>query len=123
MLTPTFELLKAMSQSTNFPRKLFFGCSMHQNPRFYKYEWRIFWEGSTTEKDDFLKSTPMATNEALCFIRRLDDERKPCIIYCSQRRRLGIAIWNYTAPRILLNGAFAPAYDNDPDPPTEDGHK
>ena len=41
----------------------------------------------------------------------------------SQRRRLGIAIWDYSSPKILRDGEFAPSYDDDPDPLTGDAHK
>jgi hypothetical protein len=123
MLTPTFDYLKSISLNSGMPKSYAFGSRMHRNPRLYKYLWRIFWEGSLSEGDAFLRSTPLPTKAAFDLMHRLNAEGKPYFCYCSRQRRLGIAIWDYSSPKILRDGEFAPSYDDDIEPPTECGHK
>lgn len=77
MRIPNFEKLK----ESRFKVSL---CTpgMHPKPRFYKYYWHVFWEGSLCDGDEFFKKeNRMTTKKAFDFIEELKKMDKPCWVY------------------------------------------
>jgi hypothetical protein len=98
------------------------GCHMHPNPRLYKYKWQIYWRDSPREGSSFLEMEPMATEKALVLMDWLKSKNEPYLISNTRLRRRGVAIWDLNSPA-LNNEAWAPAYDDDPDPIHSTGHR
>jgi hypothetical protein len=95
---------------------------MHQNPRLYKYHWRIFWRGSPYDGSKFFETEQLSTKDALEFMDGLRSRLEPFWVYNSRKPRVGVAIWDLTTPK-FSNEKWAPAYDEDTDPIHESGHR
>lgn len=95
---------------------------IHPNPRFYKYKWRIFWQGSSVEGAAFFRTEPLSISAALDLIGWLESQNESFIVYNTRYPRRGNVIWDADPPR-WKGVEFAPAYDADEDPQIESGHR
>lgn len=98
---------------------------IHPNPRFFKYRWWVFWEGSLEEGWDFIHNEDysLCTAKFLKVRERLLDEQQPQMVYNSKYLRRGSQLWDIMVPghrRWCL--PIAVAYDDDLDPAWR-GHK
>lgn len=87
MKIPSFSLLA--SQSSLEGSRSSYAQSMHPDPRFYKYLWWVFWEGSPVDGAEFL-SDAYAINTAAA-MELMDDllqKQKPHWVYNRQVPRL-----------------------------------
>lgn len=120
MMLPTYTELNNLRESGYG----YSSCAkgIHQNPRYYKYKWRIFWQGSPVEGEAFFRTEPLSISAALEQIRWLEQQNESFIVYNSCYPRKGTGIWDADAPR-WKGTKFAPAYDDGNDPPIESGHR
>lgn len=116
MITPSFQRLREMKADGECG--ISNATDMHPNPRLYKYWWRVFHEDLPSENYADIPSLP--TVAAFALIERLESAGKPYIVYNHRQRRLGVKIWDYSK---FPMESCAPAYDDDPDPMTEEGFR
>lgn len=95
-----------------------------QNPRFYKFKWWIFHEGSLAQGSDFLlnEKYALSTKDAMEIQERLRKEGKSFYIYHRRYRRNGSDTPFRQPGEGDQERKFALSFDDDPDPMFE-GHK
>ena len=65
-----------------------FAQAMHPNPRFYKYRWWVFWEGSPCEGSEFLEQKySLCTADFMSLTEKLRLDGKLHFIYNKQYPR------------------------------------
>lgn len=70
----------------------------------------------------FFQTESLSISAAFDLISCLQRLGESFIVYNTRYPRRGNAIWNTSAP-CWKNVKFAPAYDDDDDPPIESGHR
>ena len=120
-ITP--EFLKSHFLSASFIA----GSHLHPNVTYYKYYWWIYAENSVyenAEKVFFIEEHKLSTKQALEMMDKLKGERIKYAYVNIREHRLGTTLWDYKKLQTKFpNIRFAPAYENDLDEVTEDGHK
>lgn len=94
------------------------------NPRHYKYLWQVFSEESPWQEAAFFEHAPVLCNaDFRREVQRLADLGLTCLVYGFRRPRNDPANpWDLTHAR-WQGWTFAPAWDDDTDPPDTEGHK
>ena len=103
-------------------------CLSASNPnaRLFKTYWRLFTRHSAWEGDEFLvKASNLCTYEAQRSIEWLGYDGEPVWLYPFRRPRWDPEHmpWQLRSARWRCVQEWAPAYDNDPDPVTQDGFR
>lgn len=115
MKIPSFSRL-AMRSSKEECRSSY-AQSMHSDPRFYKYLWWVFWEGSPVDGNEFLEDTyAVNTATAMALMDDLLQKRKSHWIYNRQIPRLDPGVTPFDPlHRRWKDMQFAPPLSEDPD--------
>jgi len=119
MQIPDFKVFREWNRGAGFARRV------HPNPRFYKYYWWIFHEGSPCDGEAFLGDEfRLATREAIELMDRLDAEGKPYWTYNRKLPRADLANtpWDFNS-HAWEGQEWAPPFDADPDPIHPNGHR
>ena len=114
MQLPSFEKLKQRPRGEVHS----YAQRMHPNPRYYKYIWWVFWEGSPCEGEAFLaEENSLCTAHAMALQKRLSQAGEAYWLYNRARPRdePGVTPFNKDAPR-WKNVTFVSSLDIDPDP-------
>ena len=112
--------LKRIRQEHQHEPKILRWCSpLHPNPRVWKHTWRLFTRYSTSEGDAFLRSPreALCTAEAMNLLARYRESGETVWIYGSKmpRRDPAACPFDPDHPK-WRNTAWAPPFDEDPDP-------
>lgn len=119
MRFPSFSQLEKMRAEGRCRRSS--PQNLHPSPRSYKYYWWVFFKDSKVEGEAFLSPEyRISTAAAMKLMRRLADEKEPCMVYNALLPRKDSSLdpndykWK--------DAEWAPAFDDDPDEIWE-GHK
>lgn len=115
MRNPSFSLLA--KRSNEQACRSSYAQSLHPDPRFYKYRWWVFWEGSPVDGAEFLDDAyAFNTAYAMAVMDDLLQKRKPHWIYNCQIPRLdpGVTPFNPLHSR-WKDTKFAPPLSEDAD--------
>ncbi|WP_157375803.1 hypothetical protein [Alcanivorax hongdengensis] len=98
---------------------------MHKIPEFYKHDWWIFWRGSEGEEGEFVGNSKyrMSTHEAIGLMDYLRVKGEVFFIYVFRRPRFGAGSPFDPSSTRWKGVEWAPAYEDDADPVSVDGHK
>lgn len=120
MQLPTKQHLRTFGTQT-WMQFICMGGPLHPEPRMYKHYWRVFTVDSAWEGREFLeKESPLCTADYVDLIRRLQREKKSCMVYGYKVPRQG-SIFDPSAAK-WSGVQFAPSWDDDTDRAFE-GHK
>lgn len=114
MKIPNFDRLRS---NQDFHSKSY-AQSIHPDPRFYKYQWWVFWKNSACDGRQFLTSEySLGTCAAMALIDDLFFKRESHWIYNKQipRNEPGITPFNVNSVK-WKNIVFTPSFDQDCDP-------
>lgn len=100
------------------------GSGLHPNPLYWKYDWWVFHQDSPVDGHAFLTASyRLSTHDALNLIDRIRATGGLCWTYNARRPRLDPEHTPFDPQHPRWKGVeWAPAYDQDPDPPLN-GHK
>ena len=94
-----------------------YATKIHPEPRFYKYYWWVFWEGSPCEGREFLSDAHrLSTAAAAALMDRLHAEDKPYLLYNTRQPRRDPDNTPFDPASDRWAGVtWAPAFDDDKD--------
>lgn len=121
MFLPDFERLRRfpfLSGTENRGGVWFHGLHPHPNPRFYKYQWWVFWSESPVDGRGFLvRDYALCTGAAGDLLDDLKKRNERCFLYNRQfpRRDPVATCFDFSAPR-WKDSEWALPFDDDPDP-------
>ena len=121
------RITPAFLQSHFLSASFISGSHLHANVRLYKYYWWIYAENSIYEnaqKVFFIEEHKLSTKQAFDMMDKLKDERIKYAYVNLREHRLGTTLWDYKKLQTKFpNIAFAPAYEDDLDDISQNGHK
>lgn len=124
MQRPTFRYLASLAQES--PTIVFASGSpsLSGNPKMYKYFWQVFSVECPWENDEFFEHAPhLGTADMVRTTERLLAAGHSAVLYGWKRPREGPGMpWKRDHPR-WKDVVFAPAWDEDTDEPSLEGHK
>jgi len=116
MKIPDFKTLANETKKKGFYWIFSEASFMHPNPRFYKYYWWVFWQGSPCDGRDFLnKKHRLPTKQYFDLIEKLHAEGQSYWVYNRKLPRRDPANpFNFNA-KVWENYEWAPPFDEDTD--------
>ncbi len=116
MRTPNFKTLIAETDQKGFYSLICEASFMHPNPRYYKYYWWIFWQGSTCDGLKFLsKKNRLSTKTAFDLIEKLKRDRQSYWVYNRKLPRLDPNNPFDPNAKVWRKTEWAKSFDEDPD--------
>ena len=99
-----------------------YALRLHPQPRLYKTYWQVWSAECPWEGVEFFHNAPLLCTADFLEVRaKLLESNTPFAVYNKQYPREG-GPFDKTSSRWAA-AVFAPAYDDDPDPITQDGHR
>ena len=125
MIEPSWAAIKQQKAERGHER-WFCSHASNPNPRLYKRYWRLFTRNSEWEGVDFLrKATAVCTYVAEEQVVQLQMADEPVWLYVVRFPRWDPQVmpWDLSHDRWLGVVDWAPAFDDDADPLTDDGER